>query len=202
MWKRPISLGAWLLALSFALGGPAHGAKPDNTKKKPADPLQITVDVPKKAPTLGQVNWGRFQITVNLKNTGKKDLILWPYLSLEPLDAKGKAVERSRFIGRWGRRSTDSILEGVPFITLGPGKVHKFKFAVSGFFLDADAITGWQLPAAGEYKLVIRYQFDRAAVKKKYGSGCKDLDNAKQPWNRAHPADWKKEVKVKVKPSS
>jgi hypothetical protein len=138
-------------------------------------------------------------VTVTLKNTTKEDLVLWPYLSLRVLDAKGKDVPRSRFIGRWGVRGTPSILEGIPFKTVKAGKSLTIKFAVSGFMYDADAIKGWKLPKAGDYKLVVRYHYDRAAARKKYGEGAADIDNADKPWNKAVEIDSKEEIKLIVK---
>jgi hypothetical protein len=197
MARQWITLLAWLTAATWAPAAPNRDGKAGDAKK-PADPLKISVESPKKAPTLDQVNRGRYKVTVLLKNTGKKELILYPYLGVEILDTKGNAVPRSVFIGRWGRYSTDSIVDGIPFITLKPSKSHKFEVVLSHYRYDENAITGWKLPAKGQYKLVLRYRFDRAAIKMKFGRGCKDLDGKTKPWNQALEIDKKMEVKLKV----
>jgi hypothetical protein len=197
MARQWITLLAWLSAATWALAAPNRDGKSGDAKK-PADPVKITVELPKDAPTLDQVNQGKYKVAVQLKNTGKKDLVLYPYLGVEVQDAKGKAVPRSRFIGRWGLLTTNSIVEGIPFVFLKPGKTHKIEIGLPFYLYDENAITGWKLPAKGQYKLVLRYRFDRADIKQKFGRGCKDLDNKTKPWNRALEINKKVEVKLKV----
>jgi len=175
----------------------------DAGEKKESDKvpknLKITINTPKDPPTLAEVNSGRYAITLTIENTGKEDVVLWPYLSVEVMDSKGKPVERSRFIGRWGLLSTPSIIEAVPFVNLGAGKTRKIEVKLNAHQWDADAITGWRLPAAGDYVVVLHYHYDRAAAKKSYGKGCDDIDKKNAQWNRALEVDKKAEVKLTVK---
>jgi hypothetical protein len=158
----------------------------------------MAADLPKKLPTVDQVNQGAFAFDVTLENTGKEELVLWPFLAAELMDAQGNSVKRSRYIGRWGFRVKDSVIESIPFVTLAPGRKHTFKVAINAYTHHPLAITGWKLPKAGEYRLELHYKYDRAEARKKWGRGCKDLDNPDRPWNRAYEVDKKLNVSFKV----
>jgi hypothetical protein len=148
-------------------------------------PLSMTAVAPKTSPTLKQVNEGTFTLTVQLKNTGSDTIVLWPYLSLKILEPDGDEVGKATSIGRWGFISSPSVLEDIPFATLDAGKTYDFKVNLKKYNYDPNVVGGWQLPKAGKYELLFSYKFDRAAVKKRYGKGCKDIDGANRPWNRA-----------------
>jgi hypothetical protein len=190
MWTRPFL--ATLLVVTATVG---TGRGQD---EKAATPLTITVVVPKKPPTLGEVNDGTFKAHVKLENTSKESLVLWPFLSAKLLDSRGKPVRPSLYLGRWGLRQSDSVLEDIPFITLKPGQTHNLEVGIASYILDPMAITGWQLPSKGEYKLELRYEYDRAKAKKAFGDGCRDIDNPKRPWNHALPISRKIEIKLQV----
>jgi RNA polymerase sigma factor (sigma-70 family) len=170
--------------------------------------LKISVDLPAEEPTLADVNSGRYKVIVKFENVGKEEQVLWPYLSLKILDDKGREVDISKGIGRYGAPPTEeggSILEVTKFITLKPGATHELRVSVPNYDLHPDTMLGWKLPAAGSYKLVFSYQYDRAAARKDYGRPLwgrpmvKDLDNARHPWNRAHETDQIIEATIKVK---
>jgi hypothetical protein len=179
----------------------AQAANPQKADKQAPD-LKITLEQPKGDPTLEEVNTGRHTLTVKFENAGKADVLLWPYLSLEVLDSEGKPVRRSMRIGRWGLRKSASIIEDITFLALKPGESKQYKIRLDGYAYDADAITGWRLPAAGEYRLVFHYKYNRDEAKKRYGKGCKTLENPDMPWNRALEVDRKLEAKLKVAASS
>jgi RNA polymerase sigma factor (sigma-70 family) len=173
------------------------GHKPPGNKPV-AESLKITVDLPKMSPTVDQVNAGAFTFPVILENTDKKDLVLWPFLGLRVFDARGKEVERSTRLGRFGITFTNSVIEGIPFITLKPGAMHKFDVKIAQYIHDPRAITGWQVPSAGEYRLEFLYEYNPAAEKKDLGKGATNLDDPNQPWNRAYEVRRKLDVKLKV----
>jgi hypothetical protein len=168
-------------------------------QKKPAAPLIVTVSFSKKQPTLTEVNDGDFKVTVTLENKTKKDITIWPYLTVRLLDAKGKDVEDALALGRWGLIQTDSVIESVPFASLKAGKKYQLRFGLNSQMYDPDIIRGWKLPSAGEYKLVIHYRYNRADAKKKYGQGASNLDKTDKPWNKAVEFEKKVEVKLTVK---
>jgi hypothetical protein len=184
-------------ALFFAVGEAPAAAKRGGNKV-PAG-LNITVAVPKKAPTLDDVKNGTPVATVTLTNTGKKDLTLWPFMAARLFDDKGKAAKLVMRLGRFGLTWTDSALEAVEFLTLKPGKSHQFKVALSTYPHDPESILGWEVPGAGTYRLVLHYKYDRKAEKKRLGKGCKDIDKANKPWNQAAEVDKKMVLKIKVK---
>jgi hypothetical protein len=166
--------------------------------KKVPEVLEFRVAPTAENPTVAQVNKGDYAVNLTMKNVSDKELVLWPYLEAKVLDEAGKDVRRSRFIGRWGLRKGNSILEDIPFVRLKAGESHTFKVTVGAFPYDAKAITGWTLSAAGEYTLELRYRYDRAEAKKTFGKGCKVLDDPRQPWNQAPEIDRKFEVKIKA----
>jgi hypothetical protein len=194
---RTVPLSLFALVVFLIPAGDAPAAKKGDDKKLPPG-LKISVEVPKKAPTLEEVNTGTPVATLTLKNTGKKDLTLWPSLSAQVLDVKGKAVKLNMRIGRFGLTRTPSVLEGIDFLTLKPGKTHGIKVTLSRYFHDPQAILGWELPAAGQYRLILSYLYDRKAVKKQLGKGCKDIDKPNKPWNLAAEVNKKVELKITV----
>src|SRR5262249_17726018 len=134
MFQRAILAGAIVLAACSAGVGADEKDKGTKDSKKPADALKITVDVPKEEPTLAAVNAGRYAVTVKFENTGKEDLVLWPYLGAEVKEEKKNVVRPSMFLGRFGLRlDNKSVLEGTPFVTLKPGKTHEIHFALQGY---------------------------------------------------------------------
>jgi hypothetical protein len=174
----------------------------DDSKKtdEPSD-LKVTVEVPGEAPRLADVNSGRYALQLKLQNTGKEPLVVWPYATAELFNAEGKPVDPDRMLGRSGVRfDKKSILEGFTFVTLKPGETHLLNFSLSNFPFDPAMIVGWKVPAPGEYRVAIRYKYDRKTVKEEYGKGCKDIDNAEKPWNRACEMDQKVEAKFKILP--
>ena len=138
-------------------------------KKTSAGPLKVSVDKTEASANLDDVNQGRFTISLALKNTSKVDIVLWPYLSVQVLDADGKLVQKSRNLGRWGLIRSPSVLEEVRFVTVKPGKTHTIEFNMKQYMFDADTISAWRLEEPGEHKARLHYAYDRAKVKKKYG---------------------------------
>jgi RNA polymerase sigma-70 factor (ECF subfamily) len=173
---------------------------PGGEDKKPAEPVKISAAAPDTPPKLAAVNGGEFTIAFDFENTSKQDIVLWPYLSVTVKDDNGKEVQRSRKIGRFGLRSdTESILEGIKFVTLKPGEKHQIEVNLANCFCAAEMIQAWRLPAAGKYTVELRYHYDRADVKKRFGEGkTKDFDGANQPWNRAVEIDRTVTVKLTV----
>lgn len=161
--------------------------------------LAIDVIVPEDAPTRAAVNSGAYEIKVRMQNNTKELMILWPYLSVELLDADDEPVPPVRNIGRWGFIATPSILEGIPFAALKPGEKRTIAVVLSGYQWDADRIVGWRVSRDSNYRVLMTYEYDRAAVVEKYGRGCKRPDAPEQPWNRARPAKWMQEIELKVK---
>jgi hypothetical protein len=168
----------------------------DDESKKP---VKITAQPSKASPDLKDVNQGRFNVAFAIKNTGKEDTVIWPYLSVQILDSEGKSVEKTRDLGRWGLIRSPSILEEVHFVTLKPGKTHTIVVNLNQYMHDADKISAWRLAKPGKYKAVLHYSFDRAETKKKYGKGCQAIDDPTKPWNQALEVDEKIEVKLSVK---
>jgi RNA polymerase sigma factor (sigma-70 family) len=185
-------------AAAVQLPGAPAGEKKDGDKKQ-AEPLKITIEVPKDKATLAAINKGDFKPVIKIENTSDADIVVWPFVKLTLLDEKGNEVRVSMRIGRFGLRTGDkSILESFSFNTLKPGEALKIDVNVPFYTNDPDVMIGWKLPGKGEYTLRAEYKYDRAAVKKRFGEGTKDLDGAKQPWNRAVEIDKKIEVKLKV----
>jgi len=141
--------------------------------------------MPKMRLTLDLVNGDAFRYAVSVRNRGDKAVVLWPYLGLRVLDADGKEVAPSTRTGRFGRRGSANILEGVRFVTLEPGKTWSFQEGLKRYMHDPDWITGWRLPRPGTYTLEFTYAFDRDAQKKRCDPAWKLLDDPAQPWNKA-----------------
>ncbi len=162
-------------------------------------PLTITAVTPANRPTLAQINGGTYQLTVRFENTSDEAIILWPCLSVKIVDANDREIPKATNIGRWGFTTSPSILEGIPFVTLAAGKTHDLPVNLKRYSYDANVVTGWQLPQAGQYELQLSYEYDRAAAKKRYGKGCTTLDDAAKPWNQAVEAKQAMKVKVTVR---
>jgi RNA polymerase sigma factor (sigma-70 family) len=173
---------------------PVPAPKPE----KPAESLKISLDVPKQAPTVAEVNNGRFKFTLVLENTGKQLLVLYPYMSPRLTDPDGKDVKRAAYVGRYGDRSKDSIIEETPFVTLKSGETVRWTMSVANFEYHPDAHLGWQLAEPGTYRLELHYAYNRAAARKQYGAGCKELDDPTKPWNRAVEIDRKFEIEIRA----
>lgn len=175
-----------------------RGADSKPANLAPAN-IELSVQQPKKAPTLAAVNSGDYALTLQIKNTSQDDIVVWPFVTLKLFDEQGKAVEHSQYIGRFGGRFGDkSILEEMPFKLLAPGKSEKIELQLNGYMSDPKFITGWKLPTAGKYKLQAHYQYDRAAVKKDLGEGCKNINNPTAPWNQAVEINQTLEIPLNV----
>lgn len=139
---------------------------------------------------------GRVEVSVTVKNTHKKAVLLWPFLALQPVDANGKVAPTTQNFGRWGRVRYSCFPRNISFITVEPGKTHTFRSGVGSWMLDAESIIGWKL-AAGEWTLKLAHRFDRAALLKRCGGRCKvQHGDPAWPWNRALETDWSTTLKV------
>jgi len=187
----------FILALTVAMT-PAISALAAENGDDSKSPLTITADPTEASPQLADVNRGDFTVTVEVKNNGKKDVLVWPYLSLKVLDSQGKPVAKTRNIGRWGFVRS-SALEEIPFAELKAGKSRKIEVDLSKYEHDPDLLSSWRLPEGGDYRLVLQYKFDRAEAKEKYGAGCPNIDDPSQPWNQAIEADQTIKVKLAVR---
>ncbi len=163
------------------------------------DNIEITVVKPKGAPTLEEVNSGKYLITLLLTNTSKEKKVLWPFVSMQVMNDKGKKLERSTNIGAGGRASDISMIETLQFVTLAPGKSHKIEIRLDDHYQHPTLVTGWQLPAKGKYKVQLLYSYDRAVVKKIYGEGCRTLEKATAQWNLALEVNKQLEIELTVK---
>jgi len=163
------------------------------------EPLKLAIELPPGQTTVRDVNDGNYNIVVKLENASSSTATVWPYLSIELLDAEGNNVAPSKAIGRHGLRSGDkSILEGMEFAKLKPGEAYRFDVNLADYQRDPEMLYGWQLLGQGEYTLQVHYKFDRASVKERFGEGSKVLAQADQPWNRAVAFDKKAEIKIPV----
>jgi hypothetical protein len=154
-------------------------------EKREPHGLRFNAGMPKMRLTLNLVNGDDFEFALSIRNLGGKPVVLWPYLSLRVLDAKGNQLKIASRIGRYGLRQSENLLEEIPFVTLAPGKIWSAKAKLSRYMYDPPWITSWSVPAAGTYTMEFTYEFDRAAAKK----GCKQdwpkLNDPDQPWNKA-----------------
>jgi RNA polymerase sigma factor (sigma-70 family) len=178
---------------------PAGNLAQANSSIKQAERITLVVDLPQGQPTVSQVNDGQYKVTVQMKNTGGQDAVVWPYFSVEVLDAKGEAVPPARVVAKYSPRLREkAILEEMDFITLKPGQAHGVEVNFNLSAHDPETLTGYQLPGKGEYTLHVHYLFDQAEIKKRFGDGCKDLDNPSRPWNRAVQLEKQVEVRIQV----
>ncbi len=199
-WTAPV-LAATPANQAAAVAQPpvaAAGDKKDGDSKQ-AEPLKITIELPKDPPTVKAVNKGTYRPTIKVDNLSKEEVVLWPFATLTVLDDKGNAVGNSFRIGRYGLRlDNKSVIEGISFTTLKPGEAMKLDINLPMYTHDPMMMLGWKLPGKGEYTLRAEYKYNRAEVKKDLGGGANDLDNPKQPWNRAVEFEKKVEIKLKV----
>lgn len=160
--------------------------------------LEVTVTTPAAELTLREANQGDIGLQLQLKNNGSKKVILWPYLSVEIVDARGKAAPRSMNLGRFGFRATPSLLEGIPFVSLAPGQTHEIEINLNEYRFDPKVITGWRFPKHGRYDITLIYEYDRSLAVVDYGKGCRDLDRADAPWNLAVETRERRRVTLRI----
>ncbi len=180
-------------------GAAAPAGKEKDPPQPKIDPLKISVELPKQPPTLSDVNGGEYRFKVVLENTGKEDLIVWPYLKFKLLNGQGQALKPVKNIGRWGIVK-NSPLEDTQFKTLKPNDKYTIEVNLADYYYDPNAIVGYTLPALGEYKVAFTYHYNAAEVKKAFGIKAKDVDNPTKIWNRAHETKQEFEVKLKLVP--
>jgi hypothetical protein len=147
--------------------------------------LRFHAGVPRMRLTLGHVNGDEMKLAIGVVNRGKETVVLWPYLSMRLLDAKGQEVKPKLHQGRWGRGRSKRWLEEVKYVKLAPGETWGFETALSRYMHDERWIDGWELPEPGTYTIEVTYRFDRAAEKKGCDPAWDALDDPEQPWNRA-----------------
>jgi hypothetical protein len=147
--------------------------------------LRFHGGVPKMRLSLAFVNGDDMKVSVGVVNRGTETVVLWPYLSLRILDAKGQEVKRKLHIGRRGRGRSKRWLEDVKWVELAPGAKWGFETPLARYMHDDMWIEGWEVPEPGTYTIEITYRFDRAAWKKTCDPEWDALDDAQKPWNRA-----------------
>ena len=160
--------------------------------------IEITTQVSDSPASIRTVNSEDFGVVVKLRNTTDEEVIVSPFLSVKLFDADYKPVPRSKNIGRSGFRRTGSALEEISFVSIPAGKTHEIKINLQHYANDPLMVAGWRIEEAGEYRLEIRYHFDRQHAKKTFGKGCLNIDAPEKPWNRALEIDESFEVKFQV----
>ncbi len=185
---------AGILAAVVAVGE-AASPKPSSASEPV---LEFKVESPKEPVSLQVANSRRFIIPFKIRNISDQKVIVWPFLDLELIGPDGKVVHRALNRGRFGF-SAGSLIESISFYPVAPGETHEIRINLNLYEYDLMALTGWRIEERGTYTLKMRYEFDRKAAKKELGKGCKDLDNARKPWNRAIEAKKVVSIKLKVK---
>ncbi|HEX5135507.1 MAG TPA: hypothetical protein VFY93_00915 [Planctomycetota bacterium] len=147
--------------------------------------LRFHVSLPETRLSLAHVNGEDMKVAIGVENRGTETIVLWPYLSLRILDAKGQEVKRCLHIGRWGRGRSKRWLEDLKYIELAPGANWVTLTPLSRFMLDESFIEGWEVPEPGVFTIEVTYRFDRAKVKRTCDPRWDALDDPRQPWNRA-----------------
>jgi len=147
--------------------------------------LRFGAGVPRMRLSVAHVNGDGMKLSVDVVNRGTETVVLWPYLSLRILDAKGQEVKRSLHIGRWGRGRSKRWLEDVAWVELAPGAKWGFETPLSRYMHDDTWIEGWEVKEPGTYTIEITYRFDRTAWKKTCDPEWDALDDPRKPWNRA-----------------
>ncbi len=147
--------------------------------------LRFHAGVPKMRLTLADVNANDFKLAIGVVNRGTETVVLWPYLSLRLLDAKGQEVKRKLRQGRWGLGRSKRWLEDVEYVTLAPGETWGFTTPLSLYVHDDTWREGWEVREPGTYTVEVTYRFDRARAKKGCDPEWEALDDPEQPWNRA-----------------
>ncbi|MAG92983.1 MAG: hypothetical protein CMJ48_04450 [Planctomycetaceae bacterium] len=209
-WTTPRSnfVLRFLLAMLLTIATTSlHAMKkpsaPENADTPPGakastSPLKLTLTLPRDGARLSALIRGTATLKAHLTNTSDQDLMLWPLLTVNLQDAKGKPVTKTRNIGRYGLRTTNSIIEGVAFAKVEAGKTHTIDINLKQYVGGDDVISGWHLPAPGKYRFQLHYKYDAAYARKAYGRGCKNLDDPAQPWNQALEVELKKTVEINV----
>ena len=195
MIKATVTNIAAIVVLSLALSARGDEEKP----RAPPSNLKVSAVVPEDPVTVNQLQRGAIAAKLRIKNTGTDTVVIWPFISGHRFEAVGKPVRKALNIGRWGRRSTPSVIEGIRFVELGPGKTHDIPVKINRYLYDANVITGWRLPGTGEYELQLEYTFNREATKKKYGKGCDSLEDKTKPWNQAVELEKKLKLSLEAK---
>jgi len=147
--------------------------------------LRFHAGVPKMRLSLAYVNGDDMKLAIGVENRGTETVVLWPYLSMRILDRKGKEIERSMHLGRWGRGRSRRWLEDVRYVTLAPGGKWDFTTPLSRYMHDEHWIEGWEVREPGTYTIEITYGFDREAAKKSCDAEWDALKDPEKPWNRA-----------------
>lgn len=176
------------VVLSQEVAVPSQAATEKPAERVPEN-LQITLEKPEAVPTLDELNSGKSFFRLKIKNTGKQPVVIWSHVTATLADGQGQAVDHSWNYGRYGIRfDKKSILEHCSFVGLAPGRTHVIKIKLSDY-PDAGFLAGWSLDAPGDYTLQVRYQYDRNAMKKQWGEGCRILEKPTAAWNRALEVD-------------
>lgn len=147
--------------------------------------LLFRAGVPRMRLTLAHVNGDAMEVSIDVANRGTETVVLWPYLSLRLLDAKGEPVGRNYHVGRWGRGRSKQWIADLEYVKLAPGEKWGFTTPLSRYVRDEAWIEGWEVPEPGTYTIEVTYRFDRAAAKKTCDPAWEKLDDPEQPWNRA-----------------
>jgi len=172
------------LALVVAVCSPALPAD-EEQQNNSVSPIQISIHPSHKESTRRQVNSGSFTVKVKITNNSDEPVTVWPCLAVQVFDADDKPVKKSMSIGKSGVRFADSQLEGFKYQELAPGKSYEILVTLDQYTYDADFVSGWKITQPGKYRIAMKYEFNRETAKKKYGKGCKVLNEPDRPWNRA-----------------
>lgn len=154
-------------------------------RRRELDLIRIEIRPGQDKPTRADVNIGRFEFTVRFTNANAHAVVVSKALTLDVLDAQGKSVDPSFFMGSGGC-STGCILpiyEKDRLAELKPGASLDLTYTVSRFW-SAGRGRGWRLPAAGTYTLRASTAWSREAFVARCGKTCAGHDDPKRLWNR------------------
>jgi hypothetical protein len=135
---------------------------------------------------------------IRITNAGAAPVVLWPFVSIEVLDARGQVVKPTSFRGRFGRRKQSCFLEAVQFATLEPGKSIERPVTLNPYMHDPQAIVGWKLAPAA-YTLRARYAYSRSEFVARCKLDCEFHADATKPWNMAVEVEREASLQIAVK---
>jgi hypothetical protein len=179
---------------------------PSAAEDKEAANVTVKAVLPKDPLPRGAVNSGTAPIKLRFENKGKKEVVLYPLFTLDVQDDKGKPVPPGLALG--SGPPDPNLLANLDksFLVIPAGSAKEIPVSLKHAYNGA-LIRGWRLPAAGKYRLVFHYTFNRKDFRRTYlrppflrdDEARKHAERPERAWDRALDMQRKIEADLTVK---
>jgi hypothetical protein len=142
-------------------------AESSAAEDKEAANVTVKAVLPNDPLPRGAVNSGTASIKLRFENKGKKEVVLYPFVTLDVQDDRAKPLPPVLALGSGPPDANLLAKLDKAFLVVPAGGAKEIPVSLKHAYNGA-LIRGWRLPAAGKYRLVFHYTFNRKDFRQAY----------------------------------